>query len=670
MKRSVPDEKRPPIEVPLSRKKRVAFTAVLICLPMLFLGMVEGALRAVGYGDSYPLFVPVEGRPDYLYQNREVARRYFAGLNSVPNSLYDFFKADKDPGTFRIFVQGGSSAAGYPFYYGGAFSRMLEQRLKQTFPDRRIEVVNTAMAAVNSYTLLDFADEILAQKPDAVLIYAGHNEYYGALGVGSSQSAGVGLVALTRGYIRLMKLRTGQAVRNLLSSAGGLLKDDGDRPPSRTLMEQMVGRQTIALGSPAYKLGLHQFRDNLSDLLAVYREHGIPVFIGTLASNERDLPPFISGHEPGTDTAAWRAHYREAADLASRDHLPEALAATDEVIALDTLSASAYFLRGRILERLGRFAEARRAYLAAKDRDELRFRAPEAANRIIRLEAVRHGAYLVDVHAALENASPHGIIGSNLMMEHLHPNVEGYLLMADAFYEALRRERQIGDWEAHYVPLSDARREILLTPVDSLVGVFRTQRLMGSWPFKPPGTEDHALDTLRGANPVEQIALDLYRGEVSWFEANAALRRFYERGGDYHQALRAALAAVQEYPFLPDTYLAAGNVLVEQTRYDEALTYFEAANDLQESSATQTMIGSILLKQGDRKQAVARLERALELDSSNQQTLYNLSGAYAVTQRYDKARATVTRLLHIAPGHADARRLLLSLPPAGGPPPH
>jgi len=37
------------------------------------------------------------------------------------------------------------------------------------------------MAAINSYALLDMVDEVIQQSPDAVLIYTGHNEYYGAL---------------------------------------------------------------------------------------------------------------------------------------------------------------------------------------------------------------------------------------------------------------------------------------------------------------------------------------------------------------------------------------------------------------------------------------------------------------------------------------------------------
>ena len=89
------------------------------------------------------------------------------------------------PETLRIIVQGGSTAAGWPYGFGASLAGMLQQRLQATLPRRNIEVITTAMTAVNSYTLMDFAEEIIAQQPDAVLIYAGHNEYLGVLGVGS-----------------------------------------------------------------------------------------------------------------------------------------------------------------------------------------------------------------------------------------------------------------------------------------------------------------------------------------------------------------------------------------------------------------------------------------------------------------------------------------------------
>ncbi|MEL7363622.1 MAG: hypothetical protein AAFN13_16215, partial [Bacteroidota bacterium] len=134
---------------PLSRGKRLAFTAAMLLLPLVFFALVEGGLRLAGYGESHPLFLPADAGADtgsdadndaasdatesaYLVQNREVARRYFANQANVPNSPADVFLAQKPEDGLRVFVQGGSSAAGYPFYYGGAFPRMLVQRLLQT----------------------------------------------------------------------------------------------------------------------------------------------------------------------------------------------------------------------------------------------------------------------------------------------------------------------------------------------------------------------------------------------------------------------------------------------------------------------------------------------------------------------------------------------------------
>src|SRR5690606_9614084 len=131
-KQDVPVETQ---KAPPPRGKRAAITALMLLLPFVCFGLVEGGLRQAGHGDDYPAFIPVDGFPGYRYQNRQVARRYFAREVNVPNSPNDFFLAEKTPEVFRVFVQGESSAAGFPYYYGGSFSRMLEQRLQQTFPD-------------------------------------------------------------------------------------------------------------------------------------------------------------------------------------------------------------------------------------------------------------------------------------------------------------------------------------------------------------------------------------------------------------------------------------------------------------------------------------------------------------------------------------------------------
>ena len=173
-------------------RKQHLFLAVTLAVPVLFFVLLELGLRLAGFGQSYPLFVPVSEAPDYLRANPDVVRRFVVAQKNVPDVAIRPvpFLAHKRTGSYRIFVQGGSTAAGYPYGYGASPAGMLQQRLRQTFPQRDIEVITTAMTAVNSYTLLDFSKEIIAQQPDAVVIYAGHNEYLGLLGVGSTYSAG------------------------------------------------------------------------------------------------------------------------------------------------------------------------------------------------------------------------------------------------------------------------------------------------------------------------------------------------------------------------------------------------------------------------------------------------------------------------------------------------
>jgi len=634
----------------LSARKRRAFTVAALLLPFLLLAGAEGVLRLVGYGQEMPLFV--DGPPGFVMENRQVAARYFFHNENLPSPLFDFMEKDKAPGTFRIVVLGESSAAGFPFYYGAAFSRQLQDRLQQTFPGRKIEVFNTAMAAISSYALRDFTGEILRMKPDAVLVYAGHNEYYGALGVGSTESIGRS-PALVNLYLRLQRFRLVQALRGLLSRVAGLGQAT---PTSGTLMERMVGEQRIPLGSALDRAGDRQLEANLSDVFARFEKAGVPVLVGTLASNERGIAPFISSGSP-----AFEARVQAAEALVETDPAA-ARTALDALVAQDSTDARARFALGQALLALGDSVEARQAFLAAKDRDELRFRAPERFNALLRRLAADHGATVVETQQALATASPHGIIGPEMMTEHLHPTPRGYFLIADAFYDALRSRRMIGDW-AGAVPKDSAYARMALTRVDSLVGAYRLLQLRGGWPFRPPGQNVRLTDTLRARSEEQAIALRLFRGETDWQAANAQARDLYQQQGRYAEALRAARAAIAEMPYSPAPYLDAANTLVLARRYPEAAPYLEASIARQPTTQAEGLLGSLLLQTGDRAGAVVHLQRAIALDGTNAQALYNLAGAYALDRRFGEAKPLLDRVLRQQPERADARALLAQIEP-------
>src|SRR5690606_25356013 len=226
---------------------------------------------------------------------------------------------------------------------------------------------------------------------------------------------------LVNTYLALRRFRTVQLSRNALGGAAGLLAGGEAEAARGTLMERMVGEQVIPYGSAAYESGLRQFRSNLAALLGAYERAGVPVFVATLASNERDQRPFVTVFEETTDEAAWRARYLEALEALRAGDVTSARATLEVLVAEDTLAADGFYALGRAHEAAGDTASALRAYVAARDRDALRFRAPEVFNQVIREVAARHGAAVVDAQAAFRRAAPGGIIGKEHMLEHLHP---------------------------------------------------------------------------------------------------------------------------------------------------------------------------------------------------------------------------------------------------------
>ncbi|MCP4888223.1 MAG: SGNH/GDSL hydrolase family protein, partial [Planctomycetaceae bacterium] len=100
----------------------------------------------------------------------------------IPESRLNFFRpdsflAEKPAGLRRIFVLGGSTVQGRPYAIETAFSTWLRLRLEANQPQTRFEVVNCGGISYASYRVAKILDEVLEHKPDAIVIYTGHNEF-------------------------------------------------------------------------------------------------------------------------------------------------------------------------------------------------------------------------------------------------------------------------------------------------------------------------------------------------------------------------------------------------------------------------------------------------------------------------------------------------------------
>jgi tetratricopeptide (TPR) repeat protein len=100
--------------------------------------------------------------------------------------------------------------------------------------------------------------------------------------------------------------------------------------------------------------------------------------------------------------------------------------------------------------------------------------------------------------------------------------------------------------------------------------------------------------------------------------------------------------------------LEAAKALVKARRLDRVLPILYRSLKIEETAYANKWIGQILLDNGSVKESLPYLKRAYELNATDPQVLYNLSGGYALNAQYEKALETLDKLYAINPNFPDA----------------
>jgi len=598
----------------LSRSRRALFTVITIAFPFLLLGMIELGLRVLWPSARVPLFTTVQADAGlYLLANPRSGTRWFRTELHPPAPMPDPFAVQRPPRALRIFVLGESTTAGFPYPHNVAFSRMLRDALRDALPTDSVEVVNLGVAATNTFTMLDMADEVIAQRPSAVLIYAGHNEYYGVMGAASTQSNSSALAA--RVVQRLERLRLVAAMERGIDRVRRR-NVDTTAQAAASFMEILARDQSIGLGSDVYRRGVRQYDENLSALLTRFRDAGIPVFVGSLTSNLRDQAPFVS---PTNDLPGGaRAIYADAQQALARG---------------DTAGARTLFIR-------------------ARDADVVRFRAPSELNDVVRRVAAATGAVYVPVAESFAAASPGGIPGHELFLEHVHPTKQGYALLARSFFEALRADARFGStmrperlrsWE-------DYERGMELTGFDERVAQHTLRTLMSRWPFVPVAEQRDYRATYRPVGLSDSLAFDVSRG-ATWSDAKLVLARDFERRGLLDSAVAEYRGLVRDSPIFGEPLRLLGQALLASKRVAEADTVLRASLRLRPTADAARALGTLAIERHDLRGGAEMLSRSLQLEPRQPAVLYQLSLTYGLLRDLPAARASAMRLARLDPGY-------------------
>jgi Tfp pilus assembly protein PilF len=202
---------------------------------------------------------------------------------------------------------------------------------------------------------------------------------------------------------------------------------------------QMFLRQQIDEDDPRLDAVDDHFRANLLAIADAGHRAGATTLLCTVLANERDFAPFLSRHRAGLpegDSARWQAAFTAAENAERLGNHSAAEKAYRAALAIDDRYAELHFRLGRLALSAGRDDDARGAFRRALDLDTLRFRTDSRLNDAIRdLGKIdRPGLAVVDLARDLAARSPHGILGDELLYEHVHLNLRGtYEAACDLF---------------------------------------------------------------------------------------------------------------------------------------------------------------------------------------------------------------------------------------------
>jgi tetratricopeptide (TPR) repeat protein len=670
--KTIPETPKP---AELSSAKTKTFWAIIVLFPLVLIVILEIFLRLFNYGGNTDLVVKttIQGK-EYYILNREVGRRYFSQKGiAIPEAYDDYFEIKKSPNTKRVFMLGESTMEGFPYDYNATTPRLYRDRLQQLLPQYNIEVINVGLSAINSYTVLDFVKELVRYEPDAFIVYLGHNEFYGAMGIGSTEYLGQWRSVVNL-YLRMRSFRTFVLMRDAVAAMKNIVSPSAT-PQQATLMEAMVKNKTIPYHSREYNIAMENFEANLADIASIAKGHHIPVVFSTMASNIRDQKPFISLFDEKTQPdrkATWTNNYSEGMRLLTTQRYADAMKSFHSCTQVDSGNADAFYRLGQCCDSLHQYTDAKVFYSKARDLDGLRFRAATDCSEIIRSVATRENAFLTDAEKTFEEASPHGLVGNSLMVEHLHPNIDGYFLLAKSFFQTTFDEDVLvprSEWRLER-NLSDSGFKELsgITDFDLEVGRYRTVQLTNNWPFKT-ASDPKAIYNI--GNKVQEMAVAYVNKSRIWSQSRYELADWFKDNERYFDAEREYYAVWKIVPYYYFPLMEMGDTERLMNRSDSAETLYKRALALQRSPFVYVRLGMLYFDQNKFAESIASFESVFSALANNTETMnireismarFFLGAAYGQSGNIAKAKENLQTAIQIDPNNNQAKQMLSRIP--------
>jgi uncharacterized protein YkwD len=339
-----------------------------------------------------------------------------------------------------LVVIGESSARGEPYHPWISLGQIVEWQLRRVFPEREVRVETFAEGGL----CLDQAVLLLrdlTRRPDAIVVFGGHNEFQTRYG----WSRNVRHYAEEGPESRLALLELARSA----SSSTKLILETLDRVVGETPPPDHAGRELVDHPSCSpweYRFLVEDFHRRLDALADFAKQIGALLILVVPPSNDGAFEPnrsVLAGSTPVAARLEFEREFRRLRGYESTD--PEAaIAGYRRLTERHPEFAESHYRLGRLLARAGEWEEAKSRFARARDLDRLPLRCPDDFRTAIRSVAAKRGAILIDSPTVMAHLVPDGILDDRLFHDAHHPNLAGYVALAQEVLDQLQERRSFG----------------------------------------------------------------------------------------------------------------------------------------------------------------------------------------------------------------------------------
>jgi len=460
---------------------------------------IEGVLRVSNFGSHFDFILKDNngGTNSKLSLNTQyIALHYFSHLKVDFEKVFKNdpwfpdteFTQQKKQNTFRIFLLGGSTTRGFPFTKRTiSYSGFLQNILTDVLPNHNIEIINAGYDALSSFAVVDIFKRIIDESPDLIIVYTGHNEFIGHFGTNSTVNLGKNRFVINS-IISLQSSKLFLLTKLAIFKIKSIFKEKNSEPVN--LFRSMLKKSKITWSDHDHELTEANYKLNLTEMATIARKKNVRLVFSSLASNLSDFAPLISEISPSIKDLSKQKIKRlldQGRKFFNENKFDEAIHINKKAVDIDLNYAMSHFQLGKAYIASSRFQEGQAHLKIARDLDKLHLRSCSKLNSIVHQIGREQRVPVIDMEKSLQSYSKNKLLGENFFLEHVHPNINGHLVMGETIARFLFRHDILenkNQWD--WTRMRRAKNYVIMSGFDrkqSQNGRYTIGRLLLDFPF-------------------------------------------------------------------------------------------------------------------------------------------------------------------------------------------